>query len=56
MELIPDEDLLRNKKKAAQTWDSKKHRFTSSQIGGDNKKRVRTENGTLVPATFQSDR
>lgn len=55
MELVPDDDLM-FKKKPVQTWDSKKHRFTSNQVGADNKKRVRTENGTLVPASFQSDR
>ena len=56
MELVPDDDEQLRKKKGNETWDSKKHRFTSHQIGSDNKKRVRTENGTLVPATFQSDR
>ena len=56
MELIPDDDEQLRKRRGTETWDSKKHRFTSQQIGSDNKKRVRTENGTLVPATFQSDR
>jgi ATP-dependent RNA helicase DDX54/DBP10 len=49
-----DEDGLR--KQSQLQWDSKKHRFVKDQVGSDNKKRIRTENGTLVAATFKSDR
>jgi ATP-dependent RNA helicase DDX54/DBP10 len=55
LELVPDDDA-QLKKKPVQSWDSAKHRFVTNQIGSDNKKRIRTENGTLVPASFQSDR
>jgi ATP-dependent RNA helicase DDX54/DBP10 len=49
-----DEDGFRRQNQLQ--WDSKKHRFVKDQVGSDNKKRIRTENGTLVAATFKSDR
>jgi ATP-dependent RNA helicase DDX54/DBP10 len=49
-----DEDGLRKRNQLE--WDSKKHKFVKNQVGSDNKRRIRTENGTLVAATFKSDR
>ncbi|KAJ2808140.1 ATP-dependent RNA helicase dbp10 [Coemansia guatemalensis] len=41
--------------KNAMRWDSKKKKFVrGSGIGSDNKKLIRTENGTVLPATFKS--
>jgi ATP-dependent RNA helicase DDX54/DBP10 len=37
-------------------WDSQKKRFTRNQIGADNKKRIKTESGATVLASFKSDR
>ena len=55
MDIVAD-DADGFKHQAKQKWDSKTHRFVKDQIGSDNKKRIRTENGTLVAATFKSDR
>jgi ATP-dependent RNA helicase DDX54/DBP10 len=52
--IADDEDGLR--KQTKMEWDSKKHKFVKNEVGSDNKKRIRTENGTLVAATFKSDR
>jgi ATP-dependent RNA helicase DDX54/DBP10 len=39
------------------TWDKKKKKFIQGDgIGADNVKMVRTENGSLLPATFRSGR
>jgi ATP-dependent RNA helicase DDX54/DBP10 len=39
------------------SWDKKKKKFIRGDgIGADNVKMVRTENGTLLPATFRSGR
>ncbi|KAJ3307986.1 ATP-dependent RNA helicase ddx54, partial [Boothiomyces sp. JEL0838] len=54
MDLVGDEISDLRKRKVE--WDQKKHKFVTSQIGSDNKKRIKTESGTLVPATFKTDR
>ena len=39
------------------TWDKKKKKFIRGDgVGADNVKMVRTENGTLLPATYRSGR
>ena len=39
------------------TWDKKKKKFIRGDgVGADNVKMVRTENGSLLPATFRSGR
>ncbi|KAJ3269832.1 ATP-dependent RNA helicase ddx54 [Terramyces sp. JEL0728] len=54
MDLVGDEISDLRKRKVE--WDQKKHKFVTSQVGSDNKKRIKTESGTLVPATFKTDR
>lgn len=56
MEMIADDPSELKKKKGDLRWDSNKHKFTRDTIGSDNKKRIRTENGTTVLATFKADR
>ncbi|KAI9361159.1 hypothetical protein DFJ73DRAFT_814172 [Zopfochytrium polystomum] len=53
-----DADGLRTSKrqKGALVWDKKKHRFIRETTGGDNRKRIKTESGASVPASFKSDR
>ena len=36
-------------------WDSKKKRFIRQTVGADNKKMIRTESGTLLPATYRTN-
>lgn len=56
MDIVADDELGLKLQKKATVWDSKTHKFKKEQIGSDNKKRIKTENGTLVAATFKSDR
>jgi ATP-dependent RNA helicase DDX54/DBP10 len=49
-----DEDGLR--KKGKMVWDKKKHRFVRETVGSDNKKRIKTDSGSSVPATFKSQK
>ncbi|KXS09343.1 DEAD-domain-containing protein [Gonapodya prolifera JEL478] len=42
--------------KGAQVWDKKKKRFVRKTIGGDNIKRMRSESGALVEASFKAGR
>lgn len=56
MEMVADDPDEMKKKKGDLRWDSHKHQFTRDTIGSDNKKRIRTENGTVVLATFKADR
>ncbi|KAJ3027454.1 ATP-dependent RNA helicase dbp10 [Rhizophlyctis rosea] len=52
-----DADGLRSKRKGALVWDSKKHNFVrAGQVGADNKKRIRTESGAIIPASYKSKR
>ncbi len=37
-------------------WDSKKKKYITTTIGADNKKRIRTESGMSIPASYKSDR
>ncbi|KAI8914342.1 P-loop containing nucleoside triphosphate hydrolase protein [Gorgonomyces haynaldii] len=55
MDLVGDDpDDLR--KRGQLKWDSKNHRFSRDQVGSDNKKRIKTDQGTVVLASFKSDR
>ncbi|TPX42793.1 hypothetical protein SeLEV6574_g05413 [Synchytrium endobioticum] len=49
-----DKDTMKASRKLQ--WDSKKHNFVRPTIGADNKKRVRTDSGALVPASYNSKR
>lgn len=50
-----DADGLR-KPKGALIWDKTKHNFVRPTIGADNKKKIRTESGFMVNASFKSRR
>ncbi|KAJ8327550.1 ATP-dependent RNA helicase dbp10 [Batrachochytrium dendrobatidis] len=56
IDLMQDDPDLLKKQQSQLKWDGKKHRFTRETVGADNKKRIRTDLGTLVPASFKSDR
>ncbi|KAI8610557.1 P-loop containing nucleoside triphosphate hydrolase protein [Chytriomyces sp. MP71] len=50
-----DEDGLK-KKRGNLVWDKKNRRFVRHTVGADNKKRIKTDSGASVPATYKSDR
>lgn len=58
LDLQVDEGRGPSAQKASQLrWDRKKKRFAASdQVGGDNKKMIRSESGALLPATYDSGR
>lgn len=56
LEIVADDPDEMKKKKGDLRWDSKKHKFTRDTIGSDNKKRIRTDNGTIVLASFKAER
>lgn len=58
MDMAGDEGRAQGAQKASQMkWDRKKKKFTSStQVGADNKKLIRSESGALLPATYNSGR
>ena len=53
--VVDDTDALR-KSKSKMIWDSKKHNFIRPTVGSDNKKRIRTESGASIPASFKTKR
>jgi ATP-dependent RNA helicase DDX54/DBP10 len=57
MDLMGDDDkALKKNAKGALKWDSKKKRFIRETIGSDNKKRIKTESGNVIPASYKSKR
>ncbi|KAI8913961.1 P-loop containing nucleoside triphosphate hydrolase protein [Powellomyces hirtus] len=51
-----DADGLRKPARGALVWDKTKHDFVRPTIGADNKKKIRTESGAVVNASFKSGR
>ncbi|RKP21288.1 P-loop containing nucleoside triphosphate hydrolase protein, partial [Rozella allomycis CSF55] len=49
-----DRDALNMQTKKL-TWDKKKKKFIKQTIGSDNKKRIKTDSGMSVPASFKTD-
>jgi ATP-dependent RNA helicase DDX54/DBP10 len=54
-DLVADDDSGM-RKKGSLVWDSKKRNYVRPTIGSDNKKRIKTESGALIPASFKSKR
>ena len=50
-----DVDSMR-KGKAALKWDAKKRNFVRPTVGADNVKRIRTESGALINASYKTNR
>ncbi|KND05008.1 uncharacterized protein SPPG_00689 [Spizellomyces punctatus DAOM BR117] len=50
-----DADGLR-KTRGALVWDKTKHNFVRHTIGSDNKKKIRTESGAIVNASYKTQR
>ncbi|KAJ1569530.1 ATP-dependent RNA helicase ddx54 [Nowakowskiella sp. JEL0078] len=53
VEIVGDDEITM---KSALTWDAKKKKFIRPVVGADNKKRIRTESGASIPASFKSNR
>lgn len=52
-----DDELVNINRKKKLKWDSVKKNFIQGDgIGSDNKKYIKTENGTKIPATYKSGR
>ncbi|KAI8853756.1 P-loop containing nucleoside triphosphate hydrolase protein [Chytridium lagenaria] len=51
-----DEETMMTKKKGNLVWDKRKKTFVRTTVGADNRKRIKTESGASVPATFKSNR
>lgn len=56
IDIIPDDGEGILKRRQQLQWDSKIHQFVRPTVGADNKKRIRTETGALIPASFKTDR
>jgi ATP-dependent RNA helicase DDX54/DBP10 len=56
MDMVGDDVDEMRKRKADLVWDSTKHRFQREQVGSDNKKRIKTDAGTVVLATYKTER
>lgn len=48
------DSMMKNRTEAV--WDKKKHKFVTPTIGSDNKKRIRTESGLSISASYKTDR
>jgi ATP-dependent RNA helicase DDX54/DBP10 len=56
MDIVADDMGQLSKQRSALRWDKKKKQFVRNTVGSDNRKRIRTENGTLLPASFKTNR
>ena len=56
IDIIPDDSEGIQKKRQQLQWDSKIHQFVRPTVGADNKKRIKTDTGALIPASFKTDR
>jgi ATP-dependent RNA helicase DDX54/DBP10 len=50
-----DEAEQMMKQQKALKWDKKKKRYIRETVGADNKKRIRTESGALIPASYKTN-
>ncbi|WWC67642.1 uncharacterized protein I206_101552 [Kwoniella pini CBS 10737] len=57
IDMTADEGTAARAQKASQlSWDRKKRKFVTPTIGADNKKMIRSESGSLLPASYNSGR
>ena len=56
IEIVGDEATDLKKQTGKLQWDKKTHNFVRPTVGADNKKRIRTESGLSVAASFKTDR
>ncbi|WWC59155.1 uncharacterized protein I303_101703 [Kwoniella dejecticola CBS 10117] len=57
LDMTADEGSTARAQKASQlSWDRKKRKFVQPTVGADNKKMIRSESGSLLPASYSSGR
>jgi len=57
LDLTADDGTLMKKKNTIMRWDAKKKKYVRSDANGDeNKKRIKTESGVWIPASYKTDR
>ncbi|VDL67926.1 unnamed protein product [Nippostrongylus brasiliensis] len=56
VEIFADDDKGMYKQKHAKRWDRKKKRFVGTAGDGQDIKRIRTEDGTWLPASYKTGR
>ena len=57
LDLAGDDNATLRKKKTLMRWDAKKKKYVKAEAGMDNdKKRIKTESGVWIPASYKSDR
>jgi len=56
LDLTGDDDALMRKKRTMMRWDAKKKKYVKDQDTDGNKKRIKTESGVWIPASYKSDR
>ncbi|WWD00268.1 hypothetical protein V866_007177 [Kwoniella sp. B9012] len=57
LDMTADEGSSARAQKASQlSWDRKKRKFIKATVGSDNKKMIRSESGSLLPASYNSGR
>lgn len=57
LDLAGDDNATLRKKKTLMRWDAKKKKYVKAEAGADNdKKRIKTESGVWIPASYKSDR
>ena len=58
LDLTGDDDSSMRRKKTMMRWDAKKKKYVKAedQNGASNKKKIKTESGVWIPASYKSDR
>merc|ERR1719445_530003 len=56
LDLTGDDGCLMKKKKTLMRWDAKKKKYVKADAGEDSKKKIKTESGVWIPASYKTDR
>ncbi|CAG9536046.1 unnamed protein product [Cercopithifilaria johnstoni] len=56
IEILADDEVGLYKQEKRKKWDRKLKKFVGGSNGDDSKKKIRTEDGTYLPATYKSGR
>lgn len=56
LDLTGDDDSLMRKKRTMMRWDVKKKKYVKAEDTQGNKKKIKTESGVWIPASYKSDR
>merc|ERR1711935_230797 len=56
LDLTGDDGCPMKKKQTLMRWDAKKKKYVRSDAGDADKKKIKTESGVWIPASYKSDR